>query len=73
MPWIVTLILATNPNAPVKYKTPGKLQVVVFSRVIKGTGAGIQIHKNIRRLISCYPDWELDYVTTDYLESEKPI
>ncbi len=69
----VTKILLTNPNAPVKYKTPGKLQVVVYSRVIKCIGAGVQICKNIRRLISCYPEWELDYVTTDYIKSKKPI
>ncbi len=73
MPRTITIILPTNPNAPVKYKTPGKLQVVVYSRVIKCTGAGVQIRKNIRRLISCYPEWELDYVTTDYIKSKKPI
>ncbi|MHB1154406.1 MAG: hypothetical protein ACYCWE_22225 [Eubacteriales bacterium] len=43
MPKTVTKILPTNPDAPVKYKTPGKLQVVVYSRVIKYTGAGVQI------------------------------
>lgn len=51
--------------------TPGKTHVVGYAQVIKGTGAGLQIRKNIRRLIKNRPDWELAFVTTDYLETEK--
>lgn len=70
-PYKVTLIPATNPNQPNKYLgTPGKIHVVGYARVNKGTGAGVQIRKNIRCLIKNRLDWELTFVTTDYLETE---
>ena len=51
-------------------KIPGKLRVLGYSRVIKGTGAGVQIRKNIRRLIADHTDWELIQISTDYCETE---
>ncbi len=44
--------------------------IVGYGRVLKGTGAGVQIRKNIRRIIADYPDWELTYVQTDYCQTE---
>ena len=43
---------------------------VGYAHVIKGTGAGVQIRKNIRRLIADQPEWELTFVTTDYRQTE---
>jgi len=37
---------------------------------MKGTGAGVQIRKNIRKLIADRPEWELTFVTTDHRETE---
>lgn len=49
----VTIIPATKPEHPNKYLgTPGKIHVVGYAKVIKGTGAGAQIRKNIRRISS---------------------
>ncbi|MCT8978047.1 hypothetical protein N4T77_15750 [Clostridium sp. CX1] len=63
----VTIILRTNPQNANKFMgTPGKKRVVGYSRVVKGSGAGLQIRKNIRQLIKDKPYWELDYVTTDH-------
>lgn len=67
----VTIIPATNPNQRDRYfGTPGKIHVVGYAHVIKGTGAGVQIRKNIRRLIADQPEWELTFVTTDYRQTE---
>lgn len=67
----VTVIPATNPNEPNKrLGTPGKIHVVGYARVMKGTGAGVQIRKNIRKLITDRPGWELIFVTTDHRETE---
>lgn len=64
-------IPATNQNEENKYLgTPGKIHVVGYACVIKGTGAGVQIRKNIRRLIADKPEWELTFVTTDYRQTE---
>ena len=41
----VTIIPATKPDQPNKYLgTPGKIHVVGYAKVIKGTGAGVQIY-----------------------------
>lgn len=70
-PYKVTKIPATIPTQPNRYLgTPGKVHVVGYAQVKKGTGAGVQIRKNIRRLIKDRPDWELTFVNTDYLEPE---
>jgi len=70
-PLNITIIPPKNPNQPDKYLgTPGKIHVVGYAHVIKGTGAGVQIRKNIRRLIKNKPEWELTFVTTDYRETE---
>ena len=67
----VTIIPPTNPNQPDRYfGTPGKIHVVGYAHVIKGTGAGVQIRKKIRRLIANQPEWELTFVTTDYRQTE---
>lgn len=67
----VTIIPPTNSNQPNLYLgTPGKIHVVGYARVIKGAGAGVQIRKNIRRLISDQPKWELTFVRTDYRQTE---
>ncbi|WML33419.1 hypothetical protein [Clostridium sp. OS1-26] len=56
----VTIILAINPNQPSRYfGTPGKIHVVGYAHVTKGTRAGVQIRKNIRRIIADQPEWEL--------------
>jgi hypothetical protein len=61
----------TFPNQPSRYLgTPGKTHVIGYARVEKGTGAGVQIRKNIRQLIADQPEWELVYVTTDYSQTE---
>ncbi len=59
----VTIIPAsdTDRRDPLR-GTPGKTHVVGYGRVLKGTGAGVQIRKNIRRMIADCPDWELTYV-----------
>ena len=44
--------------------------VVGYAHVTKGTGAGVQIRKNIRRLIADQPEWELTFVKTDYRQTE---
>lgn len=70
-PLNVTIIPPTNSNQPDRnLGTPGKIHVVGYARVIKGIGAGVQIRKNIRRLIKDKPEWELTFVTTDYRETE---
>lgn len=70
-PTNITIIPASIPNPPNRYLgTPGKIHIVVYACVIKGTGAGVQIRKNIRKLISDQPQWELLYVTTDYRQTE---
>src|SRR5690242_20043153 len=70
-PYKVIKIPATIPNKPNRcLGTPGKIHVVGYPRVKKGTGAGLQIRKNISTLIKNRPDWELTFVTTDYLETE---
>lgn len=67
----VTIIPATNPNQRNQYLgTSGKIHVVGYAHVIKGTGAGVQIRKNIRRLIAEQPEWELTFVRTDYRQTE---
>jgi hypothetical protein len=67
----VIAIPATKPDAPNQYLgTPGKTHVVGYALVINGTGAGVQIRKNIRRIIADRSEWELAFVTTDYLETE---
>ncbi|KZL89077.1 hypothetical protein CLMAG_55630 [Clostridium magnum DSM 2767] len=50
--------------------TPEKIHVVGYAHVTKGTGAGVQIRKNIRRLIADQPEWELTFVKIDYRETE---
>lgn len=67
----VRAIPATKADAPNQYLgTPGKTNVVGYALVINGTGAGVQIRKNIRRIIADRSEWELAFVTTDYLETE---
>ncbi|MGH4119335.1 hypothetical protein [Clostridium sp.] len=67
----VIIIPPTFPNQPSRYLgTPGKTHVVGYSRVEKGTGAGVQIRKNIRQLIADRPEWELLYVMTDYYQTQ---
>ncbi len=67
----VTIIPPTNTERRDPHMgTPGKTHVVGYGRVLKGTGAGVQIRKNIRRTIADYPDWELTYVQTDYCGTE---
>lgn len=67
----VTIIPPTNSNQQNRYLgTPGKIHVVGYARVIKGTGAGVQIRKNIRQLIADQPEWELTFVKTDYRQTE---
>ncbi len=67
----VTIIPASNVKQPDPHMgTPGKTHVVGYGRVIKGTGAGLQIRKHISRIIKDYSDWELTYVQTDYCETE---
>ncbi len=67
----VTIIPPTNLNHPNRYLgTPGKIHVVGYARVIKGTGAGVQIRKNIRQLIVDQQEWELTFVKTDYRQTE---
>ncbi len=67
----VTIIPPTNTDQRDPCMgTPGKTHVVGYGRVLKGTGAGLQIRKHIRRIIKDYPDWELTYVQTDYCETE---
>jgi len=63
----VTVIPASNRNGrDPGMGTPGKIHVVGYAQVIKGTGAGVQIRKKLRRLISGRPEWELTFVRTDY-------
>lgn len=70
-PYKLIKIPATIPNQPNRcLGTPEKTHVVGYARVIKGTGSGVQIRKNIRRLIKDRPDWELIFVSTDYQETE---
>ncbi len=67
----VIIIPPTNTDQRDPYMgTPGKTHVVGYGRVIKGTGAGLQIRKHIRRIIADYPDWELTYVQTDHCKTE---
>jgi len=67
----VTIIPASKPSQPDRYLgTPGKSHVVGYARVIKGIGAGVQIRKNIRRLIADRQDWELTFVTTDHCKTK---
>jgi hypothetical protein len=67
----INIIPPTNPNQPNRYfGTPEKIHVVGYALVTKGTGAGLQIRKNIRRLIADQPEWELTFVTTDYQQTE---
>lgn len=67
----VIIIPPTFPSKPSGYLgTPGKTHVVVYARVEKGTGVGVQIRKNIRQLIADKPEWELVYVTTDHSQTE---
>jgi hypothetical protein len=68
----VTIIPATKSDEPDRHLgTPGKIHVVGYAKVIKGTRAGVQIRKNIRRLIADKPKWELTFVTTDYHKTDK--
>ena len=70
-PKSVIIIPPTFPNQQNGYLgTPGKTHVVGYARVEKGTGAGVQIRKNIRQLITDRPEWELVYVTTDYYQTQ---
>jgi hypothetical protein len=67
----VTIITATNPNQRNRYLgTPGKIHVVGYAHVIKGTGAGVKIRKNIRRIIADQAGWELTFVRTDYRQTD---
>ncbi|MBU3130626.1 hypothetical protein [Clostridium tagluense] len=67
----VIIIPTTLSNQSNRYLgTPGKTHVVGYARVEKGTGAGVQIRKNIRQLIADQPEWELVYVTTDYYQTQ---
>ena len=67
----VTIIPPTNSNHPNRYMgTPGKIHVVGYARVLKGTGTGVQIRKNINQLIADKSDWELTFVKTDYRQTE---
>lgn len=67
----VMLIPATSSEQPSRFlKKPGKYRVFGYAKVKKGTGAGVQIRKNIRRLIAEHVDWELIGVSTDYCETE---
>lgn len=61
----VTVIPATKTKTTLHSGTPGKLRVVGYAQVIKGTGAGVQIRKNIRKVIADRTDWEIAFVTTD--------
>ena len=66
----VIIIPPTFANKPSRYLgTPGKTHVVGYARVEKGTGAGVQIRKNIKQLIADQPEWELVYVTADYYQT----
>ncbi|MBZ9634681.1 hypothetical protein [Clostridium sp. FP1] len=67
----VIIIPPIFPNQTSRYLgTPGITHVVGYARVEKGTGAGVQIRKNIRQLIADQPEWELVYVTTDYYQTK---
>jgi len=67
----VVIIPPSFPNQRNRYLgTPGKTHVVGYARVEKGTGAGVQIRKNIRQLIADQPEWELVYVTTDNYKTQ---
>lgn len=67
----ITIIPATKHESSSRYdKLPGKSRVIGYSKVVKGTGAGVQIRKKIRRLIADYTDWDFIEVTTDYCETE---
>ena len=67
----VIIIPATKPEQSGRYLgTPGKIHVAGYARVVKDTGAGVQIRKNIRRIIADFPEWELTFVKTDYRETE---
>lgn len=52
--------------------TPVKTHVVGYGRVEKGTGAGVQIRKNIRQLIADQPEWELVYIKDNFYTMENP-
>lgn len=70
-PLKVTIIHATESDQPNQhFGTPGKTHVVGYARVIKGTRAGVQIRKKIRRLIADKPKWELTFVKTDYCQTD---
>ena len=70
-PYKITIIPATNSNEPNRYLgTPGKIHVVGYAQVLKGTGAGVQIRKNIKCIIADRLNWELTFVTTDYCRTE---
>lgn len=67
----ITIIPATKHESSSRYdKLPGKSRVIGYSKVVKGTGAGVQIRKKIRRLIANYTNWDFIEVTTDYCKSE---
>lgn len=67
----ITIIPATITKIESRYqKVPGKLRVIVYSKVIKGTDAGVQIRKNIRSIIAAHTDWDLIEVSTDYCQTE---
>ena len=66
----VVIIPPSFPNQRSQYLgTPGKTHVVGYACVEKGTGAGVQIRKNIRQIIAGKQEWELLYVTTDYYQT----
>lgn len=62
----VIVIPATKSGQPDTKRKPGKIYVAGYARVIKGTGAGVQIRKNIRNIIADRSEWEFTSVTTDY-------
>jgi hypothetical protein len=67
----IVIIPPSFPNQRSRYLgTPGKTHVIGYARFEKGTGAGVKIRKNIRKLIADQPEWELVYVTTDYYKTQ---
>jgi hypothetical protein len=68
-----TILIPATENASIKPRS-GKKRAIVYSRVIKYTGAGLQIRKKVNRLIANRPDWEMLGVTTDLCETpfQKP-
>jgi len=68
---VIKIISATKHESPNRYQNiPRKKRVLGYAWGMKGAGRGVQIRKNIRRLIKDYTDWELIEVCTDYCKTE---